>query len=574
MAVSEKSKSAVATANELGTNEKPKRSPLVGLILVIILAGSGFLYYAAISPQRFGRGHDDSVYLTTAKALATGEGYRIISLPYQPAQTKYPPFYPLILSVVWRLYPSFPENLPWMMLLSSAAAVGFLALSYKYLVEQQYSLPWQALLAVGLTAVNWRLVTLATSVYSEMVYALLSIAVLYLAEKYEKKKAAMLGVTALSSLAGLAFLTRSIGVALIASVCVYYATRKEWRKSLMVAGIGGVFIIGWFAWCRANRTTFDGINVAYYTDYWRDLSETVTGMQNTSHMPRFLVFANVIGRNAILLILLSIPVVCLGISYDAVLYFGFAFIFVAAGFIRQIRKGLRLLHIYIILFLLLTLPIPGSYDRYLIPLLPFLLLYFITEVGALISLVRKQVLEGKMSNRISAGFIGLALVIAIGIAGYNYASETYWRLDASSLTKTIRPAKEDAEVLRWISENTNPTDVLISYRDLLYYLYTGRQGAQSVFFRYGGYIPTDNETLDERVEQVLRIIDESNARYLITNPSDFDSEFNPPLQRATLKKFVERHPEIFVPVFRSSDLNSAVYRVEGTLTPSTDRTSR
>jgi hypothetical protein len=196
------------------------------------------------------------------------------------------------------------------------------------------------------------------------------------------------------------------------------------------------------------------------------------------------------------------------------------------------------------------------------PLLPFLLLYFVTEVGVLVSIVRKQVSEGQIGNRISAGLIGAALVIAIVIAGYNYASETYWRLDASSLRKTARPAKEDAEVLRWIAENTNPSDVLISYRDLLYYLYTGRKGAQSVFFRYGGYIPTDKQTLDERVQEILRIIDESNAGYLITNPSDFDSEFSPPLQRETLKNFIELHPEIFVPVFRSSDLSSVVYRVE------------
>src|SRR5215831_16847141 len=96
--------------------EKDKKPRLINLLLFIILAGSGLLYYVAISPQRFGRGHDDTIYLTTAKALAGGEGYRIISLPYQPAQTKYPPFYPLLLSVLWRLYPTFPDNLPWMML--------------------------------------------------------------------------------------------------------------------------------------------------------------------------------------------------------------------------------------------------------------------------------------------------------------------------------------------------------------------------------------------------------------------------------------------------------------------------
>ena len=35
--------------------------------------------------------NDDGIYLVTAKALAEGSGYRIISLPEPIAQTKYPP---------------------------------------------------------------------------------------------------------------------------------------------------------------------------------------------------------------------------------------------------------------------------------------------------------------------------------------------------------------------------------------------------------------------------------------------------------------------------------------------------
>ena len=49
--------------------------------------------------------HDDTINLVSAKALADGNGYRIPSLPQQPWQTKYPPIFPALLALVWKLNP-------------------------------------------------------------------------------------------------------------------------------------------------------------------------------------------------------------------------------------------------------------------------------------------------------------------------------------------------------------------------------------------------------------------------------------------------------------------------------------
>src|SRR5437870_12014220 len=59
----------------------------------------------------FGLYQDDAIYVVTAKSLAEGHGYRILSLPGEPFQTKYPILYPLVLSVIWKTYPDFPHNL-------------------------------------------------------------------------------------------------------------------------------------------------------------------------------------------------------------------------------------------------------------------------------------------------------------------------------------------------------------------------------------------------------------------------------------------------------------------------------
>ena len=59
----------------------------------------------------FARYQDDSIYLSSAKALAQGQDYVIPSFPGTPRQTKYPILYPYLLSWIWKLNPVFPDNL-------------------------------------------------------------------------------------------------------------------------------------------------------------------------------------------------------------------------------------------------------------------------------------------------------------------------------------------------------------------------------------------------------------------------------------------------------------------------------
>src|SRR5579864_8867895 len=53
-------------------------------------------YWTALHAPAVGMFHDDGIYAVTAKALATGHGYRIISLPGEIAQTKYPILLPAL----------------------------------------------------------------------------------------------------------------------------------------------------------------------------------------------------------------------------------------------------------------------------------------------------------------------------------------------------------------------------------------------------------------------------------------------------------------------------------------------
>src|SRR5271166_2035188 len=83
------------------------------LVFLALLIPSAVYLFRNMDMPEFGKFHDDGLLMVSAKSLATGHGFRILSLPEQPAQTKYPVLYPLYLSIVWKLNPNFPDNLVW-----------------------------------------------------------------------------------------------------------------------------------------------------------------------------------------------------------------------------------------------------------------------------------------------------------------------------------------------------------------------------------------------------------------------------------------------------------------------------
>src|SRR5260370_30333334 len=93
-----------------------RRALAAALALGVVCAGAASLfvawaYWTALHAPAMGMFHDDGIYAVTAKALATGRGYRIVSLPTEIAQTKYPILFPALLAVVWKLFPEFSRNL-------------------------------------------------------------------------------------------------------------------------------------------------------------------------------------------------------------------------------------------------------------------------------------------------------------------------------------------------------------------------------------------------------------------------------------------------------------------------------
>jgi hypothetical protein len=548
------------------------RGSLPTIVLIVILCASSGLYYAALAPERFGSYHDDSIYATTAKALATGQGYRIISLPSEPAQTKYPPFYPLLLSLIWRVHSQFSQNVLWMTLLSSVAALSFLALTYRYLTSHGYSTPLQALIVVGLAAINWRTIILASGMYSEMPFAALSVAGLHLAERDTSGKRTWMNGLLLGVLLGLVFLTRSSGLVLLVSVVAYFALRKNWRRGAVVLATGGLFVLGWVWWCYQNKTSDGGINTAYYTSYLGHLQQTIAGLQATSNSSALSVYLNIILTNFIGGILVSVPVVCSGLNYgwmsspgSSVVTFLFLLLLLLVlvkCFVKHMASRIRLLHIYLLSsFAIYLLWLPGvAYDRFLMPLLPFLLVFLVRGFDQDFTAAKNDLKAGDTVRKFSGGVIVLTLLAALGLGLYSYGSGMY-RYFAMTNASEVRAA-EDSQAIAWLTEHADRSDTIACYRDPKYFLYTGNKAVRSFPMTEDYTWQEDEASMSKLAAGIFRVLDEANTRYLVVTSTDFELEDNPQLRRTILDRLIEEHPQKFALAFKSPDGRSRIYRTD------------
>src|SRR5207245_11157904 len=76
---------------------------LAEAIVACLVVGAVHLLFRLSSEFLVGALNDDGVYVTLGKAIAEGAGYRSIHLVGAPVQVKYPPGFPLLLAIPWRL---------------------------------------------------------------------------------------------------------------------------------------------------------------------------------------------------------------------------------------------------------------------------------------------------------------------------------------------------------------------------------------------------------------------------------------------------------------------------------------
>src|ERR1700688_2900696 len=190
----------------------------------------------------FGRMHDDSIYFSTAKALAEGKGYVLISFPGTPPQTKYPILYPWLLSWVWRVNPHFPDNLVDGIRLTEffgcwSLVAGFLLLRKLPSMSEPS--------ALGLTAIcafQPIFLRLSGTIMSDVPFMALVLTALVLADSATRKDGPTISVIAAGVAAALSMGMRTIGVTVVAGIFLAAFRRRAYRQAIAFIAVAASMV--------------------------------------------------------------------------------------------------------------------------------------------------------------------------------------------------------------------------------------------------------------------------------------------------------------------------------------------
>jgi hypothetical protein len=500
--------------------------------------------------------HDDAIYVITAKALAQGEGYRLIDLPNAPLQTKYPILYPALLAIIWKIWPSFPENLLAMQGLSLLAGAGTVALAYLFLVRFGYTSRGVALVAALFCATSAFFLYFCTLTLSETPYALISILALWAIEKQTRFSNDKPGVQiALGLLLALPFLTRVIGLVLIPAGLLSLCLAR--RRIRWVSLGAALIILPWIFWMLVGlQWTPNQVNT-YYTNYGSWWSSF--GLVNLSRLFLVNLLYTTVSIAKISFELLNKIVQQFGITITICSLIGLISIL---EIFRQIKYN-RILVYYLVGYLSVIILWPWPPSRFIIPILPFLLAYLFKDISKLfqnyLSIINKKLLI-ILSLSVLMG-INLSSIYQIGKINrtMHYPYPTTLNYPVSWLSYS--------SIFHWVNNHTQPDDVIASGLDTMVYLYTGRRA-----FRPFAMNPISlfylKDSRPMATATLIRILKDYQPKYLIQTPMPGFSE-EKPLSEMINEIFI-KYPGLLKTVYVGEDKRFLIYEIQPRLLAAAD----
>lgn len=221
---------------------------LLLLALLLIAAGSA---QAWLLPRYFPHFHDSTVYLSGAKSIAEGTGYRFAGFEGHPGIGIFPPGQSLYLSQWWRLEPRYPENLS--ILYFAAIVMSAAASAAVFGVLREFGMPdlWSWLVAFCV-AVGMRWVEHISWLMAEHGFIACSLGIAWLWLRRGSDSPAPLGlwfVTGVAVALALLFRTAAIGIAGGLFLVAAYAAWSRRDLRVLIFGVAPVAVA--VGWCRS-----------------------------------------------------------------------------------------------------------------------------------------------------------------------------------------------------------------------------------------------------------------------------------------------------------------------------------
>jgi hypothetical protein len=471
----------------------------------------------------FGLWHDDTIYFSSAKAIAQGHGYILPSVPGNPPATKYPILYPWLLSWVWRISPEFPGNISLAILLNLLFGAAATFLVYGYLRTTFDLKAGESLLITSFFILHPFTILYSSAIVSEIPFAAFSIATLWSGEAALRRPGRTNLIIISAILGDLCVFMRSAGIALCAGIIAALLLRKLWRHALLfssatVPALCYFAYKTWFQVATLPPVAFSGQlpgwkqTWLYYTSYtaFRKIDSPSFGIAVTLlvnqclylifTLPNYL-FAPWSGSHIVVWFVMAL-------FLATVIFSGMRR---AVAHHKGILTGLAFA-VYIGLLMAWDYP---DWVRFLLPFFPFILALLWIECRSWNSWIQRAFRGIQVRDKILAfGFLTCALTFT-GVIIWNYCGPgRVWEQGLSAERRGR--LEEKLEAYDWIRLHTARDSRIIAVADVLSYLYTDRQAMNFTVLMPAGVYDKRRLSLDlAHIADVPRAIGASY--WMVTN---------------------------------------------------------
>ena len=466
----------------MGEATRPSVEPRVAVVsgaltadrVAPLLVGALALAVAVltITPWPVGVFQDDAIYVVLAKALASGEGFRMINMPGAPHATHFPPGYPFLLAAMWKLFPSFPDNIVVFKFVNALFLAGTAIGTYRFSRSRLNVGPLGAFVAATAGTISVVVLMITGVVLSEPLYMLLVIPTLFAAERAAEDGSARTAAAA-GALIGVLALVRTVGVFLLPAALLVLLLRRRWRSAAILGAAAMAFIAPWQLWISAFQHETPGPFVGKYGAYGPWLSE--------GYRAGGLPFAKaVLAKNADELFgflgYITLPV---SPVWPRIASLGTVMALLAVGAFSAWRR-IPVTILFLLAYGAVILAWPFEPTRFVLVWWPILAALFVSGVGRVWQW--RPARTGLQGLRFAT--LAAVLVVTIGYATYDARGmrQKWWANIQSDAATRAKPIAE------WVARSTRPEDVVISDHDLIVYLYAGRRAVPTATFTALGRI--------------------------------------------------------------------------------------
>ena len=489
------------------------------VILLGLLVG-GASYWSS-NKEVLGLFGDDGIYAVVAKSLSEGAGYRLISLPTAPDQTKYPFLYSYILSWLWNLDPNFPDNIGLLKAANAAFLTTSFILSYLFYRSRVEGEESEGLLFAALVCINPTVFSLADFTISDILFLLILLSAFVICRCRGKMPFA----------ARQRHTDRCYCRSRLSDSLSGFTVRSGWSSSFRVGQALSRFdatmlclvlllIAPWWLWVgnRSNQTASSLLE--YYVSY-------------SSFPPAFVtMWSDPFGAIEIVWGNLRYIVEALDLIFQSRIVPGLLLpvaLLLLFGLWRSFNYQSVFFRSYLVLYFGLVIALPFPSARYLVPLAPAIYFFLFRGVHAaeihLGELMTSETRKKIVYHLVRVTF-ALVVVLHVGwifhyLFSKDVATTRVWygeRLPASW--------RGFSETFEWIRSHTDHETILATSYDPMYYLYTGRRAVQpalykakTYFYPYGRPVPDMGSPAEIRAE-----LKSLGVRFLVIHPLNGSEE--------------------------------------------------